>query len=321
MLKPASARFFKKTSTVSIPGIFLLIMMLFIPVYLSARADAVAFEERVLVVGAVQFAVSEEVYRSMESFRRAVEESLNRLEARASSTGSGRPLNLAVFPEYTSAFPGLSYLSEEEIKVLEQDPASNRFLIGWALRMAEPEIISMWSDLARIHGYFILAGTTLILDNGGNIRNRALLFSPDGELVWTQDKVFPGAPEMKLLNLKTGKPDDTHPFEINGFRIVVTICRDTYHEEWEEILPEADLWLDIKANELPFTRTYYDEALAARLPGAPTDAGLTVSLSGSILGFSFTGPTEFLKDNGRTSEIITSTDPDEKNALMILEFR
>ena len=126
---------------------------------------------------------------------------------------------------------------------------------------------------------------------------------------------------MDLLNLKTGTPGDTHPFEINGFRIVVTICRDTYHEEWEEILPEADLWLDIKANELPFTRTYYDEALAARLPGSPTDSGLTVSLSGSILGFAFTGPTELLQDDGRASKIITSTDPDEKNALMILEIR
>jgi len=310
----------KMTSTAPGSGVFLLVLLLFLPGILSARADAEhrGINEKQLVVGAVQFAVSEEVYRSMESFRTAVEESLDKLEAEAASTGTGHPPDLAVFPEYTSAFPGLSFLSTEEISALGKDPAGNRFLIGRALRMAEPEIISMWSDLARKHGYAILAGTTLVLDKEGNIRNRALLFSPEGELVWTQDKVFPGVPEVDLLKLQTGNLGDTHPFEINGFRIVVTICRDTYHEEWEAILPEADLWLDIKANELPYTRSYYNEALRARLPGSPTDSGLTVSLSGSILGFSFTGPTEFLKDDNRGSKIISSTDPLEKNAFSVI---
>jgi hypothetical protein len=257
----------------------------------------------------------------MKTFRTAVEESLNRLESRAASTGTGNPLNLAIFPEYTSAFSGLSFLSSDEISALEKNPAGNRILIESALRKAEAEIISMWSEIAAEHGYAILAGTTLVCDEKGNIRNRALLFSPEGELKWTQDKVFPGAPEAALLNLKTGTPEDAQPVEINGFRIVVTICRDTYNEIWETILPEADLWIDIKANELPFTRKYYNEALSSRLPGSPTDSGLTVSLSGSILGFSFSGPTEFLRDNGLRSEILASTNSFERDALMVLEIK
>ncbi|RKX74130.1 MAG: hypothetical protein DRP49_06430 [Spirochaetes bacterium] len=312
-------RFFKLTSGKLSPGALLIVLLLSTPGILSARAAA-AVSDTPLIVGAVQFAVSEEVYQSIETFRSALEESLDRLEAEAASTGTGR-LNLAIFPEYTSAFLGLSFLSSEETASLAADTADNRSLVGWALRMAEPQIISIWAEIARERGYAILAGTALILDTDGNIRNRALLFSPEGEMIWTQDKVFPGAPEIELLNLKTGKISDVYSFEINGFKIVTTICRDTYHQEWEEALPEADLWIDIKANELPFTREYYDEALAARLPNSPIDTGFTVSLSGDILGFTFTGPTEFLKDDGGVTTITAATSPYEKNAVSVIRIR
>jgi len=308
------------TSGALSPGALLTVLMLLLPGILSARAST-GRTAAPLVVGAVQFAVSEETYRSMESFRRAVENSLNHLEAEAAVTGTGCPLNLAVFPEYTSAFCGLSFLHPGEIRALAADPAAEAVLINRALKKAEPEIISMWSEIARERGYAILAGTALVLSPEDRIRNRAMLFSPEGNLIWTQDKVFPGAPEIDILKLETGEISDARPFEINGRRIVTTICRDTYHGEWETYLPEADLWIDIKANELPFSRAYYDEALSRRLPESPTDAGLTVSLSGNILGFSFSGPTEFLKDNGNETEIITSTDPYRKNTVLLVTIR
>ena len=300
------------TSVELSPAVLALIFGLFSPSVIFARAEAET--DRYLTVGAVQFAVSDEIYRSGDSFRAAVEKTLDRLEAEAASTASGRPLNLAVFPEYSSAFLGLSYLSDEEITALAADPAGSRRVIARAIATAEPEIISIWSEVSRERGYAILAGSTLILDTDGNIRNRALLFSAEGELVWTQDKVFLGAPEVSLLNLTSGRIDNARSFEINGFSFVTTICRDTYHNGWEEALPEADLWIDIKANELPFTRAYYDGALPERLSNSPTDAGLTVSLSGEILGFRFTGPTEFMDDNG----IIAATDPYEENAILVI---
>lgn len=300
------------TSGALSPAALALIFGLLAPSVILARADAET--DRYLTVGAVQFAVSDEIYNSKESFRAAVEKTLDRLEAEAASTVPGRLLNLAVFPEYSSAFLGLSYLSGDEASALAADPAGSRPLIARALAMAEPELISLWSELSRERGYAILAGSTLILDTDGNIRNRALLFSAEGELVWTQDKVFLGAPEVNLLNLTSGRIDNARSFEINGFSFVTTICRDTYHDGWEEALPEADLWIDIKANELPYTRVYYDGALPERLPNSPTDAGLTVSLSGKILGFRFTGPTEFMDDNG----IIAATNPYEKNAILVI---
>ncbi|MCK5251053.1 MAG: hypothetical protein KAJ98_13870 [Spirochaetaceae bacterium] len=306
---------FQVTSRKLSPRGLALLFLLLTPAVLFARADADT--DGYLTVGAVQFAVSREIYSSLESFRSAVVNTLDRLEAEAALTAPGRPLNLAVFPEYISAFPGLSYLSDEETSALAADPAGSRRLTARALAMAEPEVISMWKELSRERDYAILAGSTLILDTDGNMRNRALLFSAEGELIWTQDKVFPGDPEVSLLNLKTGRIDDARSFEIDGFNFVTTICRDTYHDGWEKALPEAHLWIDIKANELPYTRAYYDEALPDRLPGSPTDAGLTVSLSGKILGFVFTGPTEFMNDSG----VIAATDPYEENAVLVVSLR
>ena len=306
-------RFFKLTPGARSPLLFLFLLSFLPPSILSARGGT-ELPEETLTIGAVQFAVSEEIYNSMESFRLAAEEALIRLEEKAAAANNGKKLDLAVFPEYTSAFPGLSFLNHEEITALSAAPQDSLPLIKQALRMAEPEIMSMWCNLARAHGYAILAGTALLLDEEGNIRNRALLFSPEGELIWSQDKVFPGAPEVSLLKLKTGKIADARPFEIKGFRIVTTICRDTYHKEWEKALGEADLWIDIKANELPYTPAYYDEALPSRLPGSLIDSGLTVSLSGAILGFSFTGPTFYMNDY----DTISSTDPYAKDSLLII---
>jgi predicted amidohydrolase len=284
------------------------------PGQLFSRASAEG--DGFFTFAAVQFAVSEEIYHSSDSFRNAVNTALDRLEAEAAETAAGRPLDLAIFPEYTSAFLGLSYLSETEIGNLAADPAGNYSLIQQVIRKAEPEILAVWSEISRQRDYAILAGSTLITDSDGRIRNRALLFSPGGELVWTQDKVFPGAPELSLLNLQTGRVRDAGSFEIGGFRIVTTICRDTYNPIWEQSLPDADLWIDIKANELPYTREYYSQALPARLPGSPIDFGLTVSLSGEILGFRFTGPTEFMNDAG----LIYSTNPYVKNELMLISL-
>ena len=294
--------------------LFLIIFVFAGPGELFSRVSAES--DRVLTVGVVQFAVSEEIYSSSDSFRNAVNTALDRLEAEAAATADGRPLDLAVFPEYTSAFLGLSYLSSEEIQILAADPAGNHGLIKQVLRKAEPDILAVWSEISRDRGYAILAGSTLIIDPDGRIRNRALLFSPRGKLVWTQDKVFPGAPELSLLNLQTGRVSDASSFEISGFRIVTTICRDTYNPIWEQSLPDVDLWIDIKANELPYTREYYNQALPARLLRSPIDVGLTVSLAGELLGFRFTGPTEFMNDAG----IIYSTNPYLNNELMVISL-
>ena len=279
----------------------------------SAAARAASENDGYLTVGAVQFAVSTEVYRSAESFEAAVRQSLSRMEAEAEDRGVFP--DLAVFPEYTSAFLGLSVLDDDDLKVLASGGTEARAIIDEALAATHQDMVGIWKTISAEKSYAILAGTHLNPDSDGRLRNRALLYS-GGDILWTQDKVFPGAPEQRLLNLASGRLEDAEAFELDGFMIVTTICRDTYSEEWETVLPEADLWIDIKANELPYTMEYYDGALTSRLPNSPIDRGLTVSLSGSILGFSFSGPTEYLHDEGP----IAGTDPWAENAILVISL-
>ena len=118
----------------------------------------------------------------------------------------------------------------------------------------------------------------------------------------------------RLLNLQPGSMNDVRLFTIDHFDIALTICRDTYHEDWEEFFPPADLWIDIKANELPYTMEYYAEALPSRLKNSKIRKGLTVSLAGKILGYQFTGPTEYIDGNG----VLSRTDPYGNNSVMVM---
>ncbi len=305
-----------------IPAVPAVLIAILLPAALSARAagDADMYAAPpgdTLVVAAVQFAVSPDIYESPESFREAVERSLDNLE----ELSADNPIDLVVFPEYSSAFLGWAFLSDQEREELAGNPAESGSLIVEAVQKAEPALEAIWGELARERELSILAGTALIAETSDNgieteLYNRALLYSDDGELVWTQDKVFPGLPEEVILNLDTGEPADARPFEISGHSIVVTICRDTYNEIWETQLEEADLWIDIKANELPYTDDYYDEALAERLADSPIDTGLTVSLAGNFLGYRFTGITEYFVND----ESVAATRPIAPGAMMVVSI-
>ncbi len=220
-----------------------------------------------LVIGAVQFEVSPEVYATGESFRRAVEDKIIALEG----------ADFIIFPEYTSVYAGYLFVNSlDREEITRTAPRVKEFL--------DRE----WGDLARKYHKYILAGTYYAVE-GGKIYNRALIYGPEGALFHYQDKVFLGDIEKDLIGLDRGDIGNAVPFTIKGKTFFLTICRDTYHEEWESIVPPVDLWIDIKANELPYTDEYYAQALPSRLPDSSADLGLTVSLTGSIGGYQFEG--------------------------------
>ncbi len=288
--------------------LFYLITLLTITNITGAAAEP----PQMLTVAAIPFRISRSIYASPEAFKKAVNISLNNMEKQAAIQGL-KP-DLAVFPEYTSAFTALNRLNLSESNPLPEIPELVK-----ALKPANNQLIKIWQEISRERNYSIIAGTALFADSEGKIRNRALLFSPSGELVYSQDKVFPGAPETRILGLKTGRISDVKPFFIKGFTIVLTICRDTYNPEWETALPPAHLWIDIKANELPYTPEYYNKALASRLKNSPTNTGLVVSLQGNMLGYTFTGPCQYLNNGHVKQEILPSesTGPERDQALII----
>lgn len=291
-------------------------LILFLLLSNRIMADATLENDGELWIGAVQFAVSESVYRSTESFENAINSSLNAVEKEA----AGNRLDMVVFPEYTSAFLGLSLLSEQDLQSIRDNLSDEYQLVRNVIHATEKTVISIWQRISRERDYAILAGSILVVEKIENkhesIFNRALLFSRDGTLIWHQDKVFLGEPEKRILNLHSSSLNKAHTFQIDQHTIALTICRDTYHKVWEEHFSHVDLWIDIKANEIPFTRSYYDEALLARLKGSRVPYGITVSLSGEIMGFQFTGPTEFLSKQGS----LAGSNPWTKNQALVFAY-
>ncbi len=193
--------------------------------------------------------------------------------------------DLYVFPEYTSAVAFTSFLTPPG----RIDPV----FLAENLKNWNRRIQAFWEELASETGSYILAGTTLAVEKG-RLYNRAWVFSPPG-LFHTQDKAFLGDPEI-LLGLTPGSQELIKPFRINGIEIALTVCRDTYNPVWNSQFENIDLWIDIKGNELAYTREYFDQALPARLreyPGNPL--GLTLCVTGPWLDFTFSGISSLIR--------------------------
>ena len=211
--------------------------------------------------------------------------------------------DLYVFPEYTSAVAFTSFLTPpgtiDPVFLAENLDSWNR------------HVRAFWENLAAETSSYILAGTTLTVKKG-KLYNRAWVFSPEG-LFHTQDKAFLGDPEI-LLGLTPGRQDQIMPFQIKGIEIALTICRDTYNPVWNRQFSDIDLWIDIKGNELAYTREYFDQALPARLreyPGTPL--GLTLCVTGPWLDFTFSGISSLI----RRDQTILETEFPEKAGVLL----
>jgi len=209
--------------------------------------------------------------------------------------------DMVIFPEYTSAFTASFIAADSSFpEVLRASEDVRAYLDGF------------WGREARERGIWILAGTYLEGENG-SLYNTALLYSPAGDCVRTQRKCFLGDPE-KDYGLSAGAMSDVKTFRVEEIEMALTICRDTYNSLWENHFTRGDIWVDIKANELNYSKEYYSGALPSRLPHSPVDKGLTVSLVGEFLGYRFEGKT-LLHHN---AEIDLATASFTKGSVLLL---
>lgn len=253
-----------------------------------------------LKVAAVQLQIDEELYSSVESFRRRISEVI--AECRQFEP------DLIIFPEYTSVFIALiPYSSIIEKagniagaleKIKKQEPLlksfSDLFLLNSGL--VERLIYSVFSDLAKEHGVNIIGGSYFAWKKTKaeevSLRNRAFLFDDRGSLIYLQDKVFLTEFEREVVGLSPGSMEDAAPFSIGERRIALTICRDTFMSDWEAHFAGSDLWLDIKANGTEYTpeeAASFMRALPARIGPAGVGAGITTCLTGKFLDLFWEG--------------------------------
>jgi len=268
---------------------------------------APAYGNDLSVVG-VQFEISPHIYENTDIFRQTavslVQEAVLRYQP-----------DLIVFPEYTGVFFQLISLGSIFSPYENWEDLSSRFReinpdfhISQVFLDSEEMIslyLEIWSNLSRQYGVTIVAGTCFVpVESQGSIRlvNRAFVVTPQGEIGYTQDKVFLTDFESSILGLSPGLVTAAKYFTVEGKKVCLSICRDTFFHQWESIFAEAFLWIDIKANGEsygPEQQELFQRALPARLEGSQIPYGITVCTVGSYLDLFWEGQSSLIYNSGK----------------------
>ena len=253
-----------------------------------------------LNVVSIQLSIDETVYESAGSFH-------NTLSLSMDGSAGGKP-DLVVFPEYTCVFAALipfhnqirqtRSLEDGFILIQKDNPEIKTLkdLFVLASPGVEDLINQTFGELARKHQVWILGGTYFKAlpgaDETWELKNRAFLMNPGGSIVYEQDKVFLTDFEQDVVHLTPGGLAEVETFSVDGARIGLTICRDTYETVWQGMFEGCDLWIDIKANGQQYTaetrRSFY-RALPNRISHSNVEYGLTVCLNGRFLDLFWEG--------------------------------
>ena len=281
--------------------------------------------ETPLVVAAVQLEVGPEIVASYDAYR----DEVRRLTRQAVDGGAA----LLVFPEYAGALlallpfawalDGAARAEEALERIRQREPwirsVRDVFIAGSGV--AERAMRDIYGEIAGALGVTIVAGTYFAADPRARVlTNRAVVFGPDGELLYQQDKVLLTEFE-EGLGLAPGEMDGARAFEVAGRRVALTICRDTFLEEWEWQHRAADLWIDLRANGEPFgpeVAERFEHALPARLLGSGVRHGITVCLTGKLLEFLWEGPSSHLRRGETGLESVASAATWDRGEVMVL---
>ena len=281
---------------ITLKNLFLLIFT--VPLLFGCLSTGTgAHDDNNFTVVGIQLSVSPELYRTEEVFTREMSALIALID------GIYHP-DLIVLPEYSGVFLSLiPYLPE----ILTASNYEEAFKILSAKRPAmecpgdlfirESERVEsywtgLWSRIASKHGVFILPGSVFLKDEQGKLKNRGMLFGRDGELLYIQDKVYLTDFEINILEISPGDMNEPRTVSLDGLSIGFSICRDTFFPALEEQLLGADLWIDIKANGVPFTQEeeeLFQKALPERILSSGVPYGMTVCLTGSFLDLLWEG--------------------------------
>ena len=222
-------------------------------------------------------------------------------------------VDLVVFPEYTGVFFAFFNLGIERlegktlaegIRYLRRQTETAGLKEYFLLYPAEETMNRVWGNLARSFGVAILGGTCFAAADGGSgreLRNRAVLYDGDGEVLYRQDKVYLTSFETDIIGIDPGSLAAVRTVSIRGRKVGISICRDTFFSPWEKKFFDVDLWIDIKANGEVFDarqREVFRRALPERLQNLTDTLGMTVCLNGGFLDLRWEGPSSVVSADG-----------------------
>ncbi|MGC9312662.1 MAG: nitrilase-related carbon-nitrogen hydrolase [Sediminispirochaetaceae bacterium] len=206
-----------------------------------------------------------------------------------------------IFPEYTNVFLSILPLADEldAIDSMDEGLALIQQLYGEKTGLREYFIRQssevrrimdrVWGAAAARYGAWIVAGTAFAADDEGSrgsLYNRLFVYSPEGEVVYIQDKVYLTPFERDVVGVDPGRLEDAELLAIGDALCGFSICRDTFFDAWEARLGGADLWVDVKANGAEFTaetEKLFATALPERIRNTGVRYGATVCLTGGFL--------------------------------------
>lgn len=285
-------------------GVFLL---LFVP--LPSVSGEESSDAAPLRVALIQASVAETDYVDHQRFGSA-------MESLVRNAVDGRDADFIVFPEYINVFALFDDFSREIAAADTVNDLSETIEdAGGIPTLVQSEAIddtamlrSMWAGLARRYEVWILAGTAFVPAKTAaaealpEVTNQAWLFSPDGTLIYRQDKVFLTPYEADQLDLAAGTVARARPFIVEDVTFGLTICRDSYFDHWEERFSTVDVWLDIRANGerwSPAVRRRFNTAMPERVAETPVEIGVSTSLNGAFLEHVWQGPAYVVDRSGR----------------------
>lgn len=156
------------------------------------------------------------------------------------------------------------------------------------------------------------------------LTNRLVVYGPDGERVYEQDKVFLTDFEREFGGLDAGDPEDAEGIEIDGWSVGLTICRDTYFDEWNEVHADRDVWIDLRGEGTEYDESVRDRlerAIPERLADTGVPYGLTLFLTGEFYGLFWEGRSNVLDYTGEDAEHLQHADTSEGYDVLITELQ
>jgi len=301
----------------SLPGgRFFILSFIFVlsGLFTSPLSALTATKDMVTVV--VQFEMDLSIIKSEEAYSSAI----SRAMKQAMEAG---PADLVIFPEYLGVFaaliPWYPYLKQDRsfeetwLAVQRDNPdleSINELLLLESSR-CDAFLDRLWGGLADEYDVYILSGTRFVYsrDRGGLV-NQAVVYNPKGRQAYNQNKHFLTEFEEDILGLKPGNIMNAEGFYVKNEFVRLTICRDTFLKEWENLYSSGDLWIDIKANGEAYTDEQvrlFTRALPSRLVKTEIPYGITACLTGDFLNLFWEGSSSFIyNNNGRVSYLETS---------------
>jgi len=183
-----------------------------------------------------------------------------------------------------------------------------------------PFLDTLYSTLAAAYGLYLMAGS-FILPDGARVVNRSFFYSPDGQLIGTQDKVHLVPIEMEW-GLSAGSKFNL--FETGIGKIAVPVCMDaSYFETFRMLeLQGAEIVIIPIANPEPYNYWLALRGIWPRVQECPV-YGVKSALVGSALGFTFTGragvfaPAELTPDG---SGVLAEVESPEEEGIAVAEI-